>query len=69
MGERWVMKGWEGEDEPSTTGADKSGCQGGVWGGMMWSKPLASTIIFAAALWIQTNRSRKPLQGVDVVGK
>lgn len=60
------MKGWEREDEQSTTGAEKRGCQGGAWGGMMWSKPLASTTVFAAALWIQTSRSRNPLQGVDI---
>lgn len=63
------MKGWEREDEPSAAGAERRGCQGGARGGMMWSKPPASTTIFAAALWIQTGRSRKPLQGVDIVGK
>ena len=63
------MKGWEGENEQSTIGAKKRRCQGGVWGGMMWSKPSASTTIFAAPLWIQTSRSRKHLQGVDIVGR
>lgn len=48
--ERWIMTGWEREDEESTIGAEKRGCQGGAWGGMMWSKPLASTTTFSAAL-------------------
>lgn len=65
-GRRWIMKGREREDEQSTVGAEERGCQGGAWGGMMWSKPWACTTIFAAALWIQTSRSRKPLQGVDI---
>lgn len=67
--ERWIMRGWEMEDEHSAIGAEKGGCQGGGKGGMMWSNPLASTTIFAAALWIQTRRSRNTLQGVDIVGQ
>lgn len=63
------MKGLEREDEQSAIGAEERRCQGGAWGGMMWSKPLASTTISTAALWIQTSTSRKPLQGVDIVGK
>lgn len=63
------MRGWQGEDEHSAIGAGKGGCQGGGKGGMMWSKPLTSTTIFAAALWIQTKRSRNTSQGVDIVGQ
>lgn len=59
------MRGWQREGEHSATGAEKGGCQGG----MMWSKPLPSITIFAAALWIQTRRSRNSLQGVDIVGQ
>lgn len=52
------MRGWEMEDEHSAIGAEKGGCQGGEKGGMMWSKPLASTTIFCSSP-LDTNQEIK----------